>query len=504
MEINALGQALAGIADPYVILMMFVGIVIGLLIGVLPGLGGIATLALMLPFAYGMEPYPALGLIVGAYSALYFGGSVSAILLNLPGQGEQVVTAFDGYPLTQQGKGARALGASATSTALGGLLGAVLMIATIPFIRSFLIYFRPPEMFVLSLFGVAAISVVSSQSFLKGMIAGLLGLSLSFIGYDPLTGTPRYTFGELSLYEGLGISAMTMGLFAIAEMFYLFIRGQTIVKAEHFELSGKPGARVIDGVYDTFRNWRTVFQGGFIGAVCGCVPGLGGTLAMLMSYARAKQTSDDPSSFGKGNILGVIAPEASANAKEGGSFVPTIAFGIPGTSGMAIFIGIFLILGFEPGPKMLTEHLHVTYFIAIVIALTSVGASVFGMMVAKPMAYVAYLRPEILAPLLIAVSIIGAYMEVYSFAAVLIAFLAGIAGFWLKIHGYSRAGLILGFVMGPLIERNFFLSLQAYGSDFMLRPITLVTLAVGLLLVFGRPIRKRVMAQIKSRKEARA
>jgi len=502
--VSALGQALAGIADPYVILMMFVGIVIGLLIGVLPGLGGIATLALMLPFAYGMEPYPALGLIVGAYSALYFGGSVSAILLNLPGQGEQVVTAFDGYPLTQQGKGARALGASATSTALGGLLGAALMIVTIPFIRELIVFFRPPEMFVMSLFGVAAISVVSSHSYMKGIISGLLGLCLSFVGYDPLTGTPRYTFGQLSLYEGLGISAMTMGLFAIAEMFYLYTRGQTIVKAEHFNLSGAPGARVIDGVMDSFRHWKTVMEGGMIGAFCGILPGLGGTLAMLMSYARAKQTAEHPETFGKGNILGVIAPEASANAKEGGSFVPTIAFGIPGSSGMAIFIGIFLILGFEPGPKMLTEHLHVTYFIAIVIALTSVGASVFGMMVAKPMAYVAYLRPAILAPLLIAVSFIGSYLENYSFSAVVIAFFAGVAGYWLKINGYSRAGLILGFVMGPLIERYFFLSLQAYGSHFMMRPITLGTLAVGLLLVFGRPLRKKIVAHFKAMREARA
>lgn len=489
---DALIAALAGVIDPYNILMMVVGILVGLVIGVIPGLGGLATLALMLPFAYGMEPLPALALIVGAYSALYFGGSISAILLNMPGQGEQVVTALDGYPLTQQGMGARALGASATATALGGLLGAAMMLLTIPFIREVLVFFRPPEMFVLSLFGVAAIGVVSSTTLMKGIISGLLGLSLSFIGYDPLTGAPRYTFGLLDLYEGLGVSAMTMGLFAIAEMFYLYTRGETIIDASSLKIGrgSLPGSGVMDGVRDTFRNMRTVLEGGLIGAFTGIVPGLGGTVAMFFSYARAKQRSSDPQSFGKGNILGVIAPEASANAKEGGSFVPTIAFGIPGSSGMAIFIGIFLILGLEPGPKMLTTNLHVTYFIAIVIAVTSVAASVIGMMLATPMARIAYVRPEILAPILIAVSIIGSFVEEQKFVAVLVAFGAGVIGYWFKIHGYSRAGLILGFVMGPLIERYFFLSLQAYGPDFMLRPITLLTLAFGMVFAFGPQLRR--------------
>ena len=476
---------------------MILGILIGLVIGVLPGLGGIATLALMLPFAYGMEPMPALALIVGAYSALYFGGSISAILLNLPGQGEQVVTALDGYPLTQQGKGARALGASATSTAMGGLIGAVLMVATIPFIREFLVFFRPPEMFILSLFGVAAIGVVSSSSMTKGVISGLLGLGLSFIGYDPLTGTPRYTFGELSLYDGLGVSAMTLGLFAIAEMFYLYTRGQTIVKKEHINVSSSPGNRVFDGFLDSFRHFRTVVESAFIGAFTGIVPGMGGTVAMFFSYARAKQISKSPETFGRGNIEGVIAPEASANAKEGGSFVPTIAFGIPGSSGMAIFIGIFLILGLEPGPKMLTTHLDVTYFIAILIAVTSVGASVIGMFLATPMAKIAYLRPEILAPLLISVSVVGAYAEETSFTYVIVAVLSGIAGFWLKLNGYSRAGMILGFVMGPLIERYFFLSLQAYGGSFILRPITLGVIVVGLFFIFGGKLRTMLAARLK-------
>jgi putative tricarboxylic transport membrane protein len=496
--LDALLAALTSLVDPTVVFMMFVGIIVGLIIGVLPGLGGIATLALMLPFAYGMEPMPALGLIIGAYSALYFGGSISAILLNLPGQGEQIVTALDGYPLTQQGKGARALGASATATAMGGVIGAVLMIATIPFIREFLVFFRPPEMFILSLFGVAAIGVVSSSSLMKGIISGLLGLSLSFVGYDPLSGTPRYTFGELSLYEGLGVSAMTMGLFAIAEMFYLYTRGQTIVKAENFSLSTAHGNRVIDGVFDTFRNMRTVVESAFIGAFTGIIPGLGGTVAMFFSYARAKQRSRNPETFGRGNILGVIAPEASANAKEGGSFVPTIAFGIPGSSGMAIFIGIFLILGLEPGPKMLTEHLDVTYFIAIVIAVTSVGASVIGMFLVTPMARIAYVRPEILAPMLIAVSIVGSFAEQASFTDVVVACIAGVIGYWMKLHGYSRAGMILGFVMGPLIERYFFLSLQAYGGSFILRPITLGTIAVGLLVVFGGQLRKYLLTRLKA------
>lgn len=486
---TAFASALAHLADPNVLLMMAIGVLVGLVMGVVPGLGGLATLALLLPFAYGLDAFSALGLILGAYSALYFGGSITAILFNTPGTGEQVVTTFDGYPMTRRGEGARALGASATASALGGLIGALVLIAAIPVFKQIIVLIRPPEMFALSLLGVAAIGIVGAGSVTKGLLSGLLGLLLSFIGYDPISGVPRFTGGLLGLYDGLGITAMTLGLFAIGEMIYLFTRGQSI--AERGGEAIGIGRGVVAGIADALRNLRTVFEGGVIGATTGMLPGMGGTVAMVFSYARAKQRSATPDSFGRGNVVGVIAPEAANNAKEGGSFVPTVAFGIPGSSGMAIFIGIFLILGIQPGPRMLTAQLDVTYFVAVVIALTSVVGSIIGLCLATYIARAAYLRVEILAPALIAVSFVGSYLDTQLLTALAVAALAGIAGYWLRVMAYSCAGVILGFILGPLVERYLFLSLQAYGGAFVLRPIVLAIFAISLLMVLAPYLRRR-------------
>ena len=478
-----LAQALSYFWDLQVVLLILCGAVVGLVIGVIPGLGGLATLALLLPFAYGMEPVPALALILGAYSALYFGGSITAILLNTPGTGEQVVTTFDGYKMTQQGKGARALGASATASSLGGLIGVCVMIVAVPFVRWIMYFIRPPEMFALGLLGVAAIGILSAGSVTRGLLSGLLGLMISFIGYDPITGTPRFTGGLLQLYDGLGITAMTLGLFAVAEMLHLFAGGRAIADQGGYSLSHQPGSGVLDGVKDAFRHFRTVLEGGIIGAGSGLIPGLGGTVAMFFSYARAKQRSSRPEEFGRGAVAGVLAPEAANNAKEGGSLVPTIAFGIPGSSGMAIFIGIFLILGLEPGPRMISENLDIVFFMALSIAGASVIASLIGLSIAPYIALASYVRPQVLVPALVTISFMGGFLDSRTFTAVTITLLAGLLGFWLNLLKYSTAGLILGFLMGPLVERYLFLSLQAYGSDFFLRPLSLTILVGGLVMI---------------------
>jgi putative tricarboxylic transport membrane protein len=475
--------ALGHLAAAEVMIMMIVGVFAGLVIGAIPGLGGLATLALMLPFAYGLDTFPALGLVLGAYSALYFGGSITAILFNTPGTGEQVVTTFDGYPMTRRGEGPRALGASATASAIGGLIGAALLLAAAPLFKSIIIYIRPPEMFALSLLGVATIGVVGASSVTKGLLSGLLGLLLSFVGYDPITAVPRFTGGALTLYDGLSVTALTLGLFAVAEMIVLMSRGQSIADRGAAPTGAGMAAGMLQGIGDGLRNLRTIVEGGLIGAFVGMLPGMGGTVAMIFSYGRARQRSKDPASFGSGNVVGVIAPEAANNAKEGGSFVPTVAFGIPGSSGMAIFIGIFLILGIEPGPRMLTTNLHVTYFVALAIAVTSVMASVVGLASATLIARAAYMSVMVLGPVLIGISFAGAYLDTQTLTVLAVVAASGFLGFWLRSLGYSCAGIILGFVMGPLIERYLSLSLQAYGSGFVFRPIVIAVLFVTLWIV---------------------
>ncbi len=341
-------------------------------------------MALLLPFAYALEPANALALILGAYSAVSMGGSIPAILLNTPGTGEQAVTALDGYPLTRQGKGARALGAAAAAGAIGTLVGIVAMIVLIQVIRTILIAVGTAELFALSLLGVLAIGVLTTESVTRGLLSGLIGLMLSFIGYDPITGTPRFTGGSLYLFDGLSITALTLGLFAVAEMIYLFSKGKAISsKADRpFRFTNEAGASVWDGLRDCLRYRRTLLEGGLIGSVVGVIPGMGGTVAMFLSYAQSKQRSENPADFGKGAIEGVIASEAANNSKEGGSLIPTLAFGIPGSSGMAIFIGVLLIVGLQPGPELMRENLPMVYYMAWSLAAAGIIGGVLGLLVA--------------------------------------------------------------------------------------------------------------------------
>ena len=484
------------------LLYLTLGMVIGLVIGFLPGLGGLATLALLTPFAIGMDTGPGLAFILGAYGAVSFGGSITAILFNTPGTGEQTVTTFDGYAMARRGQAGRALGVSAASSAFGGIFGVIVLFLAIPVALQLITYLRPPEVFALGVIGIMVMGVSNARTRTKGLISGALGLMLSFIGLDPVTGISRMTFGQLELNSGLGITAMTMGLFAVTEMIVLYTRGVAIAGTGGVARSKAKGARVIDGIMDTVRHWKMVIQCGFLGAISGIVPGLGGTIAMFGAYGYVKARSKDPESFGKGNPLGVLGPESANNAKEGGSFVPTLAFGIPGTSGMALVIGILLIFGFVPGPSMIANDLDVVFLIAWIIALSNIFASAIGLALAPGLSKLAFVRPPLLAPALIAISLIGAFIDTRMAVSVVIALVFGAVGYVFRAMGYSNAGLILGFVLGPVVDQNLNLSLQIYGPQMFLRPITLTLLllvAVGALWgpLKGSILRRRIKASAR-------
>ena len=490
---DALVQGFLLLLTPESLFMITAGIIIGLFLGVIPGLGGLATLALLTPLVYGMEPVPALALVLAAYSSVYFGGSVSAILLNTPGTGEQVVTTFDGYPMTQQKKGARALGISATASALGGIFGVLIVFVTLPFMRQLVMYFASPEVFALGLLGVFVMGIVGAGSVSKGILSGLLGMLVAFVGYDPVTGIPRLTFGNLMLFDGLGITAITMGLFAVSEMISLFVKGRAVAGTTDYSFSNEKGHRLWDGVLDCFIHWRTTLRGGIVGAAAGIIPGMGGTVAMFFSYGLAKQVSKTPELFGKGAPEGVVAAESSNNAKEGGSLVPTLALGIPGTSGMALFMGILLILGFTPGPGMLTEHLDIVFVMSWAIILGSIFASIIGLGLTPLLVKASYLRPELLAPLIISISLLGSFLEQRMLLGVVLAIVTGFIGYLFKIMNYSNAGITLGFMLGPIIEKNLFQALQAYGPTMIFRPLTLVIFLTGLYLIISPYISRKRM-----------
>ena len=487
---QALLDGLLLLLEPASLLYLVSGMTVGLVIGFLPGLGGLATLALLTPFVIGMEVNTGLAFILGAYGAVSFGGSITAILFNTPGTGEQVVTTFDGYPMTKAGESGRALGISAASSAFGGLFGVVVLFLAIPFALQIITYLRPPEVFALGLLGIAVMGLSNARSVTKGVISGALGLMFSFVGLDPVTGVSRLTFGELSLQSGLGIGAVTMGLFALSEMFAVFARGVPIGGSHRREGIRQTSRGVLTGVRDVLRHWKMVIQCGSLGAVSGMVPGLGGTVGMFGAYAYVKGRSKDPDSFGKGNPLGVLGPESANNAKEGGSFVPTLAFGIPGSSGMALVIGILLLLGYTPGPSLIEDNLDIVFLIAWIVALSNILASFLGIALAPALSLLAVVRPQFIAPALIGVSLIGAFVDGRMMIGVLVAVVFGFVGYVFKALGYSSAGFILGFVLGPLIDRNLNIALQAYGASFVLRPITAAILLLMLAVFVGPAIKK--------------
>lgn len=488
--IDALFEGLAELLTPTSLVYLTLGMMIGLVIGFLPGFGGLATLALLTPAATALDPAEALAFILGAYGAVSFGGSITSILFNVPGTGEQVVTTLDGYPLAKQGKANVALGVSAASSALGGLFGVLVLLLCIPVARQLITYLRPPEVFVLALLAIMLMGVTNAASVTKGVASGALGLMLSFVGLDPVTGVSRLTFGQLELDNGLGITAMTMGLFALTEMFVVYTGGVPIAGGVTVQTRKEKGYRVVDGVLFTLRNWKTMLSCGTIGAASGVIPGAGGTVAMFTAYGWARRRSEDPASFGKGNPLGVLGPEAANNAKEGGSFLPTLAFGIPGSSGMALMIGILFLMGYKPGPDMMANDLDIVFLIAWIIALSNLLASFLGMAMTPLFTRLAFVRPQLIGPGLIALSLMASFVDTRLLMSVGIAVVAGFMGYGLRAFGYSSAGLILGFVLGPLIDRNLNLALQAYGPGFVLRPVTLFLVALGILYVgsslFGR------------------
>lgn len=486
-----LSQALQGISGLFALepfSYMLLGIIVGLAFGVAPGLGGITAMAILVPLTYKLGQTSAFALLIGAASAVAFGGSVSAILINTPGTNQSVTTCLDGYPMTQRGEGRRAIGISATASALGGVIGAVVLLALIPVMHKVVLAFAPPEYFMLCLLGLTAIAGVSGKTMLKGLVMGGLGILLSFVGYDPVTGTLRYTFNVLYLYDGINVVSAIIGLFAIAEMISLMAEGHTITSKDVVQ---KPGG-VLEGMRDVFRHWWLFLRSSIIGTVIGIIPGIGGGTANVIAYTHAVQTSKHPEKFGTGVPEGVIAPEAANNASFGGALVPTVAFGIPGSEMCVVLLGAFMLHGLVPGPEMLKEHLDLVFQMSWGVVFANIIASLIGVALMSWLVQLCSVRVSLLAPPIIAISLLGAYATAGNVADVLVALVFGVFGYWMKKLGYPRAPLMIGLVLGGLAEVNFHLSLQIYGLGFIIRPITLVILAAILVFAFGPSVQRIV------------
>ena len=470
---EAILAGLAALSTPQAILFMIIGVSYGLMVGILPGLGGIVAIALLLPFTYGHELAATLALLLGAHIATIWGGSVTSILFKVPGAAKSLALVFDGHPMTQQGHASRALGASATAALLGGLMGAIFLAFSIPIVRPLMLALGPSEYLMMALWGLTIIATFSEGSLLKGFVATSLGIMIAYVGMDPVSGTPRFWFGNVYLLDGISFPVAMIGLFAVAEMIKLYVKGGAIVD----RVAGEEKSSVLDGVKDALQHWWLVLRSSLLGLWIGVLPGVGASVGGIAAYAQAAQMSKTPERFGKGAVEGVIAPDATLGANEGGGLMPTLAFGIPGGESMAILLVAFLSMGIVPGPQMLTTELDLVFSMVWIIVIANLLTTLIGLAISSRLAKLPTLNPNVMIPLVLSVCFLGAFATRGLVEDVLVAALFGVIGYLLDKYSYSRANFVIGMVLADMIERNLHISMGLYGNLFVLtRPITLAML----------------------------
>jgi putative tricarboxylic transport membrane protein len=468
---------------------VLLGTLIGLTFGAIPGLGGPVAIALLIPATFGMDTTTALVLFGSTLGGVAFGGSASAILVNIPGTAPNAATCLDGYPMTKNGRAGEALGVSATASAVGAVFGIVVLLVILPFSRELLLLFRPANYFWIAIIGLVTVASVSQGNFVKGVVSGGLGLLISFIGFSNLHGTYRYGFDTQYLYDGVQLLPIVIGTFAIAEAIRLFSSpDQSIVDETSYSFSD-----IFTGVRYVLTNPIQVFRSSVIGVLIGVIPAAGGAMANFVAYMQAKEGSNDPGSFGQGNPAGVLASEASNDAKDGGSLLPTVLFGIPGSATMAVLLGAFLIHGITPGRSIITEDLPLLLSLVAALLLANLLTSLIGLSVANQLVKLTKMDSTLLVPPILAVSLVGAFAARNNLGDVFVAVLFGILGFALIAHNFSRIPLILGVILGPLTEQYFFQALQfsdqgafIFVSDWISIVLILLLVIVGTLIARQR------------------
>ncbi|KKM10482.1 membrane protein [Clostridiales bacterium PH28_bin88] len=476
-------QGLAALLTPTSMIFMVLGVAFGMFIGFLPGLGGIVAMALLLPFTIGMEPAAALAMLLGAHVATIFGSSITGILFNVPGASKSIAVCFDGYPMTQKGEGARALGASAMASLIGGLIGAVFLTLSLPLMKAIMMALGPAEYFMMALWGLSVIAMFSGGSILKGLAAAGFGLLISFIGMDPVSGTARFTMGSLFLLDGIEFAVAVIGLFAISEMIELYIKGGSIVKGQSLGTMGT----VWTGVWDVFQHWGLVLRSSLLGLFIGALPGIGASVGSIAAYAQAVQTSKHPEKFGTGTVEGVIAPEATNAANEGGGLVPTLGFGVPGGESMAILLSAFITMGVAPGAELLAKRMDLVFTMVWIIVIANVITTGIGLLTAKHLAKISGLPGSILIPLVLPITLAGAYAVKGRIGDVVVAVMFGFIGYLMKKYGYSRADMVIGMVLGLMVERYLHISIKLYGSWFFITRPWALLLLIAVLFTIAYP-----------------
>lgn len=468
MAYEALMSAFNELMQVQHMLYLLGGVFLGILVGILPGLGGIVGFSIMLPFLYGMDQTSALAMLIGMVAVIPTSDTFTSVLMGIPGSSASQATVLDGYPMSKKGQAARALGAAFSASLIGGLLGALILSAFIVFARDLILKLGSAELFILGIFGLSMVGVLSGKSLYKGFIAAAIGLLLGSIGSAPATGEFRMTMDSYYLYDGIKLVILGLGVYAVPEIVGLLVQNRKISNSE------KLGGSWFQGMKDVWINKWIVARCAPIGAMIGAIPGLGGSVVDWIAYGHVVQTAKDKSQFGKGDVRGVIAPESANNAKEGGGLIPTLLFGIPGSGSMAVFLGGLIILGIEPGPGMVDENLEISYIIIWSLALANVVGTGTCLLLSNKISKITTIPYGYVAPFMLMIIFFAALQATRSLEDLILLIAIGALGTLFKYFDWPRPALLIGFVLAGTIETYYYQAVQFYSWEMLERPAVII------------------------------
>lgn len=487
--------------SPENLLWCLIGVLIGTIVGLLPGLGSATGVALLLPLTVNFEPVTGLIMLAGIYYGCQYGSSIASTLIATPGDSASVVVVLDGHPMALQGRGGQALATSAIASFAAGTITIVPLMLLAPAFAHVALTFGPPELFALMILGLAGVIGFTGSSQAKGLAMAALGVAIGAVGLDPQSGVARFTFGHVSMVSGIGFLPIVIGLFAIAEVLSQVGAG-----------SPKPiRTRMRDMIMrksDLRQLPMPIVRGGVLGFLLGILPGAGATLASFFAYDVERRSSKHPERFGKGEIAGVAAPEAANNAAANGSFVPTLTLGIPGSGTTAVLLGAFLLYGVQPGPLLLTKQPDIAWGLMASFYIGNLLLILLNLPLAPFFASILRVRYSFLYPMIITLSLIGAFALENRMFGVWVAMAFGFIGYFMKRYDWPTVPLLLGVILGPLMEKNLVQTSQISGGDltiFFRHPIALVIFGIAILVVAGPLVRKlsdRIRARLRTSRDA--
>lgn len=481
--VDLLGTVLTNILSPFTLGLIVLAVIYGIIFGVIPGLGPALAITLLIPFSIQLAPIPGLAIIGAAYVSSVYGGSITAILINTPGEPTSVATTFDGYPMAREGDAHVALGASLLASVVGGIISILALVTIAPMLADVAVKFGAAEFFAIGVFGLVIIAVVSRGMFLKGGIATVFGLGLALVGYSPTSGVARYAFDISYLAAGISLVPVVVGLFAVSEAILLIDEGGQIADDEDDD--SEVGGSLMEGVSAAVSRPISVLRASAIGVGFGIIPGIGASMANFVAYFDLKSSSDKGDQFGSGVVEGVIAPEASNNAVTAAALIPTLVLGIPGNVATTLLLGALLFNQIQIGPLLFQESPELAYSFFFALLVANILILAIGYVVSTRLISLTTLDIELIAPAVVIMSILGTFALNFAVYDAFLAVVVGILAAFLRKLGYPPVNIVFGFILGPILERNYQRALQLSGGELSIffEPLPLAMLSLSVILL---------------------